>query len=179
MCLIKERQIKVRTSLRQMPNTLLPVRDSFEDMSWTRRQKRASLALASLIVTTFSLVLITYSTTSSLATLNYPAPIPRLKDESLGTSHSHRNMGQTKIPKPSLVLSAHEELAAVIHFLTALTSNAITRIDPTHPVPAELLLDFDTRSGNRALSELENVVQSTWFENPVVLFSEVRLSYTL
>lgn len=76
-------------------------------------------------------------------------------------------------PPPPLVMDREEELAAVIHFITALSSNAITGVDPSVPVPAELLLGFNTRNGDRARSELDNMVQNTWFEHPVVIFSEV------
>ncbi|KAG9010856.1 hypothetical protein FRB90_007573 [Tulasnella sp. 427] len=85
-----------------------------------------------------------------------------------------RNGWRARPPLPSLRLSPSEELAALIHFITAIPSNAITDVDPNEPVPAELLLDFNTRSGDRAKAELDNVVQSTWFEHPVVIFSLVH-----
>ncbi|KAG8916047.1 hypothetical protein FRC01_003413 [Tulasnella sp. 417] len=77
-------------------------------------------------------------------------------------------------PLPPLRLDPSEELAALIHFITAIPSNAITDVDPNEPIPAELLLGFNTRSGDRAKEELDNVVQSTWFEHPVVIFSLVH-----
>ncbi|KAG9043226.1 hypothetical protein FS837_009854 [Tulasnella sp. UAMH 9824] len=85
-----------------------------------------------------------------------------------------RNGWRVRPPLPSLRLDPSEELAALIHFITAIPSNAITDVDPNEPIPAELLLDFNTRSGDRAKAELDNVVQSTWFEHPVVIFSLVH-----
>ncbi|KIO30723.1 hypothetical protein M407DRAFT_5478 [Tulasnella calospora MUT 4182] len=85
-----------------------------------------------------------------------------------------RNGWGARPPLPSLRLDPSEELAALVHFITAIPSNAITDVDPNEPIPAELLLDFNTRGGDRARAELENVVQSTWFEHPVVIFSLVH-----
>lgn len=85
-----------------------------------------------------------------------------------------RNGWRARLPHPPLQLDPSEELAALIHFITAIPSNAITDVDPNEPIPAELLLDFNTRSGDRARAELDNVVQSTWFEHPVVIFSLVH-----
>lgn len=85
-----------------------------------------------------------------------------------------RNGWRVRPSLPSLRLDPSEELAALIHFITAIPSNAITDVDPNEPIPAELLLGFNTRSGDRAKAELDNVVQSTWFEHPVVIFSLVH-----
>jgi len=73
-----------------------------------------------------------------------------------------------------LKLDQEEELAAVVHFITALANNALTGVDPSQPVPAELLVDFNIRSGDRARAELEDMVQNTWFEHPVVVFSMIH-----
>ncbi|KAG8896588.1 hypothetical protein FRB99_008821 [Tulasnella sp. 403] len=81
---------------------------------------------------------------------------------------------QRTMQAAALNLNESEELAAIVHFITALKSNAISDVDPNHPVPAELLLDFNMRSGDRAREELDNVVQTTWFEYPVVIFCESR-----
>lgn len=80
-----------------------------------------------------------------------------------------------RMPVPPLRLDDAEELAAVVHFITAIPSNAITGVNPEERIPPELLLDFNIRSGDHARAELDNVVQSTWFEHPVVIFSLVCL----
>ncbi|KAG8885786.1 hypothetical protein FRB97_009491 [Tulasnella sp. 331] len=182
-------------------STLNTVAGFASRLSIGRRQQRASTAL--LIVVLFFTVLTFISTRPPTTTLNiHPTTFyrriyqPRRNSE-LGSDEVVRSpqdgldvdgydhtrpsrIGgpranvRTRAPPPALIMDAEEELAAVIHFITLMHSNHIMDVDPNLPIPAELLLGFNTRSGDRARAELDNVVQNTWFEYPIIIFSETH-----
>ncbi|KAF8678449.1 hypothetical protein RHS04_05265 [Rhizoctonia solani] len=74
-----------------------------------------------------------------------------------------------------LNLTPAMELGALVAFLTdRAAENALPlTIDPQQQIPADVMLDFDTRSDFAQL-EVDDLVQDTWMRNPVVIFSKVH-----
>lgn len=168
-----------------------------------RRHQRASTAILLIIVFFSAFTLFTQSSNANNGDYHQPSylrrrglPFTRPSDYILrrsgvspdGNASARREVRFTvkelprskpRAPVPPLRLAKAEELAAVIHFITAIPSNAITGVNPDQPIPPELLLGFNVRGGDRAKAELDNVVQNTWFEHPVVIFSQVCLNVSL
>jgi hypothetical protein len=72
-----------------------------------------------------------------------------------------------------LVLEREQELGGLVAFMTALTSNMLpSDINPSEPLDPQLVVGFDTRADN-AKEELQALVEETWLNNPVVIFSQV------
>ena len=127
---------------------------------------------------------------SQFAVHDSPAPVNNNNGfHSIFSSHSHipptlaRHKKLQKIhavqahnaQRPQLQLNQSQELAAVTSFLASLPQNVIPpTVDPTHQIDPQLVLDFDTRSGDRAEQELHELVDDVWARNPVVLYSKVR-----
>lgn len=138
-----------------------------------RRHQRASTAIL-LVIAFFSAFTILTQNAANGALPASVRGLPFTRRSSLLHPAGERPVFRSsQKPHAPLILDSDEELAAVIHFITAIPSNAITNVDPNEPIPAELLLGFNTRSGDRARAELDNIVQNTWFEHPVVIFSMV------
>ncbi|KAG8687397.1 hypothetical protein FRC11_007297 [Ceratobasidium sp. 423] len=74
-----------------------------------------------------------------------------------------------------LNLTPAMELGALVAFLTdRAAENALpSTIDPQQQIPADVMLDFDTRSDFAQL-EVDDLVQDTWMRNPIVVFSKVH-----
>ncbi|CAE6469781.1 unnamed protein product [Rhizoctonia solani] len=74
-----------------------------------------------------------------------------------------------------LYLTPAMELGALVAFLTdRAAGNALpSTIDPQQQIPADVMLDFDTRSDFAQL-EVDDLVQDTWMRNPIVIFSKVH-----
>ncbi|CAE6514357.1 unnamed protein product [Rhizoctonia solani] len=74
-----------------------------------------------------------------------------------------------------LHLTPAMELGALVAFLTdRAAENALpSTIDPQQQIPADVMLDFDTRSDFAQL-EVDDLVQDTWMRNPIVIFSKVH-----
>ncbi|CAE6483650.1 unnamed protein product [Rhizoctonia solani] len=74
-----------------------------------------------------------------------------------------------------LNLTPAMELGALVAFLTdRAAENALPlTIDPQQQIPADVMLDFDTRSDFAQL-EVDDLVQDTWMRNPVVILSKVH-----
>ncbi|KDN49713.1 hypothetical protein RSAG8_01778, partial [Rhizoctonia solani AG-8 WAC10335] len=74
-----------------------------------------------------------------------------------------------------LHLTPAMELGALVAFITdRAAENALPQtIDPQQQIPADVMLDFDTRSDFAQL-EVDDLVQDTWMRNPVVIFSKVH-----
>jgi hypothetical protein len=70
------------------------------------------------------------------------------------------------------------ELGALVAFIADTgAQNALpATIDPQQPIPADVVLDFDTRSDFAQL-EVDDLVQDTWIRNPIVIFSKVCFCY--
>ena len=83
-----------------------------------------------------------------------------------GPSHERR--------KPhDLVLTPGQELGVLVAFMAAVKANMLpSDIDPSKPLDPQLVVGFDTRAEG-AENELEAVVEETWSNYPVVMFSQV------
>ncbi|KAG8936867.1 hypothetical protein FRC02_010729 [Tulasnella sp. 418] len=184
----------------QFRTSLSAVVSAYYNLPWTRRHKRVSsivllvalFCLSFFVFKTQSPSSITHSTESHSFIHNAQSRLPngywarrvakRLKgesqqsqlDSSHDNSHNRHHHGHVVSKHEPLVFNDAEELAAVVNFVTALSSNAITNVDPNVPVPPELLVGFNTRAGEKSRQELKSLVQNTWFEHPVVIFSETR-----
>lgn len=66
------------------------------------------------------------------------------------------------------------ELGSLVAFLADRSAqNALpATLDPQLPIPADVILDFNTRSDFAQL-EVDDLVQDTWMRNPIVIFSKV------
>ncbi|KAF8608996.1 hypothetical protein BDV93DRAFT_214696 [Ceratobasidium sp. AG-I] len=67
------------------------------------------------------------------------------------------------------------ELGSLVAFLAdSSAQNALpATLDPQKPIPADVILDFNTRSDFAQL-EVDDLVQDTWMRNPIVIFSKVH-----
>ncbi|KAG8742814.1 hypothetical protein FRC10_000859 [Ceratobasidium sp. 414] len=74
-----------------------------------------------------------------------------------------------------LNLTPAMELGALVAFLAdRAAQNALpVTLDPHSPIPADVILDFNTRS-DLAQLEVDDLVQDTWMRNPIVIFSKGR-----
>ncbi|KAG8896048.1 hypothetical protein FRB99_000202 [Tulasnella sp. 403] len=162
----------------RFPTTLSTVRKLGSSLPMGRRHQRASAAILFVIIFFCAFTLFTHNSHPvSLVTPKFQVSellVRREIDPSKKTFDPalHRSKPAKRPIPPALVMTPEEELAALVHFVTAFASNALPNVDPGKPIPPELLLGFNTRDGDRARMELDNVVQSTWFEHPVVIFVE-------
>lgn len=73
-----------------------------------------------------------------------------------------------------LVLEPQQELGVLVAFMAAVTYNVLPPyIDPSKPLDPQLVVGFDTRADG-AEEELKALVEETWSNYPVVIFSQVR-----
>lgn len=86
-----------------------------------------------------------------------------------GPSHERRN-------PHDLVLTPGQELGVLVAFMAAIKANMLpSDIDPSKPLDPQLVVGFDTRAEG-AEKELEAVVEETWSNYPVVMFSQVTFN---
>ena len=95
-------------------------------------------------------------------------PSPKLKLTRLHTNNSLKLDRRKQIS-----LTAAEELAAIVQFISIHPSNALPlSVDPRRPVDPQLICGFDTRSED-AREEVDEMVSEVWVGNPIVLFKQV------
>lgn len=86
-----------------------------------------------------------------------------------GPSHERRN-------PHDLVLTPGQELGVLVSFMAAVKANILpSDIDPSKPLDPQLVVGFDTRAEG-AEEEVDAVVEETWSNYPVVMFSQVMLT---
>jgi hypothetical protein len=84
----------------------------------------------------------------------------------VGPSHERRN-------PHDLVLTPGQEIGMLVAFMAAVKANMLpSDIDPSKPLDPQLVVGFDTRVEG-AEEEVEAVVEETWSNYPVVIFSQV------
>ena len=84
-----------------------------------------------------------------------------------GPLHERRN-------PHDLVLQPEQELGVLVSFMAAVKANMLpSDIDPSKPLDPQLVVGFDTRA-NGAQEEVQALVDETWSNYPVVIFSQVR-----
>ncbi|KAG8706967.1 hypothetical protein FRC08_000774 [Ceratobasidium sp. 394] len=151
--------------------------------TFTRKHRRASgflllfLTLAAIFSFLFSH---TYDTSAYIA---YQRARGRQPSASYPLSRafgeSKRAMAAAPRASPTegepLNLTPAMELGALVAFLTdRAAQNALpATLDPQSPIPADVILDFNTRSDFAQL-EVDDLVQDTWIRNPIVIFSKVH-----
>lgn len=95
------------------------------------------------------------------------------------TARFHQNAfmkGAIKRPWVTLSLSPQEELAALLAFMTASSSNALPLdVNTTDPLDAGYILGFSvsSRPKEKVRKEIDALVKETWQNHPVVLFTKV------
>lgn len=80
-------------------------------------------------------------------------------------------------PDVPLQLSPPEELAALVAFISTLSTNSLPpSVDPSVPLDPSAILSFDLSrlSPAQARDELSHVSQETWAMHPVVVFGKAR-----
>ncbi|CAE6499218.1 unnamed protein product [Rhizoctonia solani] len=108
------------------------------------------------------------------ATRSQPTPSYPLSRAFKETNQVTPQRKEVSIAEP-LNLTPAMELGALVAFLTdRAAENALPlTIDPQQQIPADVMLDFDTRSDFAQL-EVDDLVQDTWMRNPIVIFSKVH-----
>ena len=97
--------------------------------------------------------------------LRYPIDVAFASVATVGPSHERRN-------SPDLVLEPRQELGVLVAFMAAVTAKLPSHIDPSKPLDPQLVVGFDTRADG-ARDEIEALVEETWSNYPVVIFSQV------
>ena len=97
---------------------------------------------------------------------NDPLDAALASASTFGQSHERRN-------QHDLVLTPEQEIGVLVAFMTAVKSNVIPPdVDPSKPLDPQLVVGFDTRADG-AKEEVDSVVEETWSNYPVVIFSQV------
>ncbi|KAG8681440.1 hypothetical protein FRC09_017487 [Ceratobasidium sp. 395] len=151
--------------------------------AFTRKHRRASgflllfLTLAAVFTFLFSH---THDTSTYIA---YQRARGRTPSASYPLSRAFGASGRAAAPAPQasstegspLALTPSMELGALVAFLAdRAAQNALpATLDPRSPIPADVILDFNTRSDFAQL-EVDDLVQDTWIRNPIVIFSKVH-----
>lgn len=80
--------------------------------------------------------------------------------------------------RPEITLTPEEELAALSGFIASLPDQNILppSVDSSQPIDPQLILDFDTRTDG-AEAELKRLVEATWENYPVVMYTKVSTLY--
>jgi len=80
--------------------------------------------------------------------------------------------------RPQITLTPEEELAALSGFIASLPDQNILppSVDSSQPIDPQLILDFDTRTDG-AGAELKRLVEATWENYPVVMYTKVSTLY--
>ncbi|CAE7202937.1 unnamed protein product [Rhizoctonia solani] len=119
---------------------------------------------------------------SSSSFIAYQRATGRQPTASYPLSRAFKETGRAVTPQRKNVVTAEPlhltpamELGALVAFITdRAAENALpSTIDPQQQIPADVMLDFDTRSDFAQL-EVDDLVQDTWMRNPVVIFSKVH-----
>lgn len=138
----------------------------------TRRRRTAIVSLAIIAV----LILLAIVTETVPATLKFRKPQAwEFNDPIDAVLALVPNVGplhERRIPH-DLVLEPEQELGVLVSFMAAVQANALPfDIDPSKPLDPQLVVGFDTRADG-AMEEVEALVEETWSNYPVVIFSQV------
>ena len=137
------------------------------------RRKRAVVVF---FATTAALILLGIVTKAAPTTLilrkprtwefNDPTDAVLSSVSTVGPLHSRRN-------PHDLVLEPQQELGVLVSFMVSVKANVLpSDIDPSKPLDPQLVVGFDTRADG-AKEEVEALVEETWLNYPVVIFSQV------
>ncbi|QRV94049.1 monothiol glutaredoxin [Ceratobasidium sp. AG-Ba] len=175
-----------------MPSFALPPQSKPRSMSattssiigaFTRKHRRASgfLLLFLTLAAIFSFLFNDAYNTSSY--ISHQRTRGRKPSSSYPLSRAFGESKRVAVPAPQasttegepLNLTPAMELGALVAFLAdRAAQNALpATLDPESPIPADVVLDFNTRSDFAQL-EVEDLVQDTWIRNPVVIFSKAH-----
>jgi len=138
----------------------------------TRRRRAAIVFLATI----GTLILLAIVTEAAPATLKFRKPRTwELNDpidavlagvSTIGPLHERRN-------PHDLVLEPEQELGVLVSFMAAVKANVLpSDTDPSKPLDPQLVVGFDTRADG-AKEEVDALVEETWSNYPVVIFSQV------
>lgn len=129
--------------------------------------------LALLALTLISLFTVTHTL------LSPSPPPPHIQSPHLKFSRLHANNSFRNDRRKQISLTAAEELAAIVQFISTQSSSALpTTVDPKKPVDPQLICGFDTRSED-AREEVNEMVSEVWANSPIVLFKQVLPSLPL
>ncbi|CCL98694.1 uncharacterized protein FIBRA_00697 [Fibroporia radiculosa] len=140
-------------------------------------------ALSALVIVSIYVLLVAQPSLSPIQRVDADAPhhIPgRLSSESFRlaalrhktAAGSLGNESKQSTVGPQIQLDPAQELAAISSFLASLPQNVIpSSVDPSQPIDAQLVLDFDTRRSDAA-DEMQRVVDDVWARNPVLLYAK-------
>ena len=135
--------------------------------------KARQAVLALIALTIVSLFTVTHSL------LSPPTPSSSRPSTKYNNAGLYSNASLKLDRRKQISLSASEELAAIVQFISIHPSNALPlSVDPHRPVDPQLICGFDTRSDN-AKREVEEMVSEVWARNPIVLFKEVFLRFNI
>ena len=140
------------------------------------RRKRAAVIVIATIGALILLALVAEATPDTFKfrkpqawELNDPLDAVFASRAIFGPSHERRN-------PHDLVLTPGQELGVLVAFMAAVKANMLpSDIDPSKPLDPQLVVGFDTRAEG-AEKELEAVVEETWSNYPVVMFSQVMFN---
>ncbi|KAJ1304761.1 hypothetical protein OPQ81_005899 [Rhizoctonia solani] len=149
--------------------------------SLSRKHQRLSAALLLLLSLAAFFSFIFGAQHDSSSFIAYQRATRRQPTASYPLSRAFKETNQA-IPQRKEVATAEPlhltpamELGALVAFLTdRAAQNALpSTVDPQQQIPADVMLDFDTRSDFAQL-EVDDLVQDTWMRNPIVIFSKLH-----